>query len=79
LRLAAASHVRHWLFCCGDLGCYSAAVQTNSVTGRVVYDDSMFWRGVLTLHEVDGRHILKDVAIQKRNGAISTGEFALTQ
>ena len=47
--------------------------------GRVVYDDSMFWSGVLTLHEVDGRHILKDVAIQKRNGAIFTGEFALTQ
>jgi hypothetical protein len=39
----------------------------------------MFWSGVLTLHEVDGRHILKDVAIQKRNGAVFTGEFALTQ
>jgi len=44
-----------------------------------VYDNSVFWSGVLTLHEVDGRHILKNVAIQKRNGAIFTGEFGLTQ
>jgi hypothetical protein len=47
--------------------------------GRVVYDDSMFWSGVLTLHEVEGRQILKDVAIQKRNGAVFTGEFTLRQ
>jgi len=47
--------------------------------GRVVYDDSMFSSGVLTLHEVEGRHILQDVAIQKRNGAVFTGEFALRQ
>jgi len=47
--------------------------------GRVVYDDSMFWSGVLTLHEVEGRRILKDVAIQKRNGAVFTGEFTLKQ
>ena len=47
--------------------------------GRVLYDDSMFWSGVLTLHEVEGRHILKDVAIQKRSGAVFTGEFTLKQ
>ena len=47
--------------------------------GRVVYDDSMFWSGELTLHEVEGRQILKDVAIQKRNGAVFTGEFTLKQ
>jgi len=46
--------------------------------GKVVYD-SMFWSGVLTLHEVKGRRILKDVAIQKRNGAVFTGEFTLKQ
>jgi len=46
--------------------------------GRVVYD-SMFWSGVLSLHEVEGRRILKDVAIQKRNGAVFTGEFTLKQ
>jgi len=39
----------------------------------------MFWSGVLTLHEVDGQHILKDVAIQKRNGAVLTGELTLKQ
>ena len=47
--------------------------------GRVVYDDSMFWSGVLTLYEVQGRRILKDVAVQKRNGAVFTGEFTLKQ
>jgi len=41
--------------------------------------DSMFWSGVLTLDEVKGRRILKDVAIQKRNGAVFTGEFTLKQ
>ena len=46
--------------------------------GKVVYD-SMFWSGVLTLDEVKGRRILKDVAIQKRNGAVFTGEFTLKQ
>ena len=46
--------------------------------GKAVYD-SMFWSGALTLHEVKGRRILKDVAIQKRNGAVFTGEFTLTQ
>jgi len=46
--------------------------------GKVVYD-SMFWSGTLTLHEVGGRRILKDVAIQKRNGAVFTGEFTLKQ
>jgi len=46
--------------------------------GKVVYD-SMFWSGVLTLHEVEGRRTLKDVATQKRNGAIHTGEFTLKQ
>jgi len=46
--------------------------------GKVVYD-SMFWSGVLTLHEVKGRRILKDVAIQKRNGAVFAGEFTLKQ
>lgn len=46
--------------------------------GKVVYD-SMFWSGTLTLHEVEGRRILKDVAIQKRNGAVFTGEFTLKQ
>ena len=44
--------------------------------GTVAYD-SMFWSGTLTLHEVEGRRILKDVAIQKRNGAVFTGEFTL--
>jgi hypothetical protein len=39
----------------------------------------MFWTGTLTLHEVEGRRILKDVAIQKRNGAVFNGEFALKQ
>ena len=47
--------------------------------GRVVYVDSMFWSRVLTLHEVEGRHILKDVTIRKRNGAVFTGEFTLKQ
>jgi len=47
--------------------------------GSVVYDDSMFWSGVLTLDEVKGRRILKDVAIQKRNGAVFTGESTLKQ
>ena len=46
--------------------------------GKVVYD-SLFWSGVLTLHEVEGRRILKDVAIQKRNGAVFTGEFSVKQ
>ena len=46
--------------------------------GRVVYD-SMFWSGVLNLHEAEGRRVLKDVAIQKRNGAVFTGEFTLKQ
>ena len=46
--------------------------------GKVVYD-SMFWSGTLTLHEVVGHRILKDVAIQKRNGAVFTGEFTLKQ
>jgi hypothetical protein len=46
--------------------------------GKVVYD-SLFWSGALTLHEVEGRRILKDVAIQKRNGAVFTGEFTLKQ
>ena len=44
--------------------------------GTVAYD-SMFWSGTLTLHEVEGRRILRDVAIQKRNGAVFTGEFTL--
>jgi len=44
-----------------------------------VYDDSMFRSRVLTQHEVEGRHILKDVAIQKRNGAAFTGELTLKQ
>jgi len=39
----------------------------------------MFWSGGFTLHEVEGRRILKDVAIQKRNGAVFTGEFTLKQ
>jgi hypothetical protein len=46
--------------------------------GKVVYD-SLFWSGTLTLHEAEGRRILKDVATQKRNGAVFTGEFALKQ
>ena len=46
--------------------------------GDVVYD-SMFWSGTLTLHEAEGRRLLKDVAIQKRNGAVFTGEFTLKQ
>ena len=40
---------------------------------------SLFWSGALTLHEVEGRRILKDVATQKRNGAVFTGEFNLKQ
>jgi hypothetical protein len=44
--------------------------------GKVVYD-SLFWSGALTLHEVEGRRILKDVATQKRSGAVFTGEFNL--
>ena len=47
--------------------------------GKVVYDDALFWSGTLTLHEVEGRRILKDVATQKRNGAVYTGEFTLKQ
>ncbi len=47
--------------------------------GKVVYDDSLFWSGALTLHEVEGRRILKDVATQKRSGAVFTGEFNLKQ
>ena len=46
--------------------------------GKAVYD-SMFWSGTLTLHEVEGRRILKDVAIQKRSGAVFTGQFTLKQ
>ncbi len=46
--------------------------------GRAVYD-SMFWSGVLSLHDVEGRRILKDVATQKRNGAVFTGEFTLKE
>jgi hypothetical protein len=46
--------------------------------GKAVYD-SMFWSGMLTLHEIEGRRILKDFAIQKRNGAVFTGEFTLKQ
>jgi hypothetical protein len=46
--------------------------------GKAMYD-SMFWSGVLTLQEVEGRRILKDVAIQRRNGAVFTGEFTLKQ
>jgi len=63
-----------------------ATLMTIGITSRCVHtrhrfsiESSMFWSGVLTLHEVDGRHILKNVAIQKRNGAVFTGEFALTQ
>jgi hypothetical protein len=41
--------------------------------------DSLFWSGALTLHEVEGRRILKDVATQKRNGVVFTGEFTLKQ
>jgi hypothetical protein len=46
--------------------------------GKAVYD-SLFWSGTLTLQEVEGRRILTDVAIQKRNGAVFTGEFSLKQ
>ena len=46
--------------------------------GMVVYD-SMFWSGTITLHEVGGRRILKDIAIQRRNGAVFTGEFTAKQ
>jgi hypothetical protein len=44
--------------------------------GRAVYD-SLFWSGTLTLQDVGGRRVLKDVAVQKRNGAVFTGEFNL--
>lgn len=46
--------------------------------GKVVYD-SLFWSGALTLYEVEGRRMLKDVAVQKRNGAVFAGEFRQKQ
>ena len=46
--------------------------------GKAVYD-SLFWSGALTLHEGEGRRILKDVATQKRSGEVSKGEFILRQ
>ena len=41
--------------------------------GRYVH----VWSGTLTLQDVGGRRVLKDVAVQKRNGAVFTGEFNL--
>jgi hypothetical protein len=42
--------------------------------GQYLYD-SLFWSGALTLHEEEGRRILKDVATQKRNSEVFKGEF----